>query len=178
MVMRKVLVILETNINILPLLLCMKKNIPESTLRDLYIIKGLSLSDISIRLKVAVVTVHRNMVSYNIPRRKGYNGVWNEERKEIVRKKMKLKMLGNSNPKKEEIYEYKAKASAINRAKEIRGDVCQICDWKESSCDGHHIISIIKGGKHTVSNIVILCPNHHRLWHKRKVGVSDINGHQ
>jgi len=42
---------------------------------------------------------------------------------------------------------------------------CSICNWKESSCDIHHIIEKRKGGKNDISNLIILCPNCHRICH-------------
>jgi len=49
---------------------------------------------------------------------------------------------------------------------------CCICGW----CDGkglnmgnelHHIVPVNKGGTNTMSNVVLLCPNHHHQADKR-----------
>lgn len=41
---------------------------------------------------------------------------------------------------------------------------CAICGWNEASCDKHHIIP----GKHDLDNLIIVCPNHHRIIHQTK----------
>lgn len=45
---------------------------------------------------------------------------------------------------------------------------CSICGWNESSCDIHHIIEKNMGGTNDVSNLIILCPNCHRICHVEK----------
>lgn len=40
---------------------------------------------------------------------------------------------------------------------------CAICGWKEASRDVHHIIPVRKNGKNAASNLITLCPNHHRM---------------
>ena len=40
---------------------------------------------------------------------------------------------------------------------------CFVCGWEESSCDVHHVIPKRDGGSDVLSNLTILCPNHHRL---------------
>ena len=40
---------------------------------------------------------------------------------------------------------------------------CAICGWNICSCDGHHIIPVKEGGEHILTNIIMLCPNHHRM---------------
>ncbi len=47
-----------------------------------------------------------------------------------------------------------------------RGDKCEICGWCEASCDVHHLIERHRGGKNTVENSIVLCPNHHRIAHE------------
>lgn len=42
---------------------------------------------------------------------------------------------------------------------------CSICGWNESSCDIHHIIPRSNGGKDEMSNLIIVCPNCHRICH-------------
>lgn len=44
-------------------------------------------------------------------------------------------------------------------------DRCVICGWDEATCDRHHIVPTSKGGKDTLDNVVILCPNCHRKVH-------------
>ena len=45
---------------------------------------------------------------------------------------------------------------------------CAICGWNESTCDIHHIIEKCNGGTDDVSNLIIVCPNHHRIIHTNK----------
>ncbi|MFA5299168.1 MAG: HNH endonuclease signature motif containing protein [Lutibacter sp.] len=45
---------------------------------------------------------------------------------------------------------------------------CSICGWDEARCDSHHIISRENGGKDTLDNLIIVCPNCHRLIHIKK----------
>lgn len=47
-------------------------------------------------------------------------------------------------------------------AKNIFGDICMVCGWRETSNDLCHIIPWKKGGNNYSNNILILCPNHHR----------------
>jgi hypothetical protein len=51
---------------------------------------------------------------------------------------------------------------------------CCVCGWKEDTPDLHHIDGkkIVDCDNHR--NIALLCPNHHRLWHKGKIKRSDI----
>lgn len=46
---------------------------------------------------------------------------------------------------------------------------CEICGWKEATRDLHHIIPISKGGKNTMQNVIVVCPNHHRMFHHNLV---------
>lgn len=43
---------------------------------------------------------------------------------------------------------------------------CMICEWDKGDCEAHHIVPKSKGGKNTLNNIRILCPNCHSLQHK------------
>lgn len=47
----------------------------------------------------------------------------------------------------------------------LYGNVCMRCGWSEARCDGHHIILKSQGGKFTIENGIILCPNCHRVSH-------------
>jgi len=40
---------------------------------------------------------------------------------------------------------------------------CAICGWHAASCDAHHIVPLKSGGENILSNMIILCPNHHRM---------------
>jgi hypothetical protein len=42
---------------------------------------------------------------------------------------------------------------------------CELCGWSESTCDIHHIVEVSDGGKNELDNLVVVCPNHHRMIH-------------
>ena len=42
---------------------------------------------------------------------------------------------------------------------------CSICGWNEASCDIHHIQKKKYGGTDELSNLIIVCPNCHRIIH-------------
>lgn len=46
------------------------------------------------------------------------------------------------------------------------GDFCHECGWNKGPCEAHHIIPRSKGGKSTLRNCVVLCPNCHSLEHR------------
>lgn len=46
------------------------------------------------------------------------------------------------------------------------GNRCQSCGWEKGRCDTHHIIHRSDGGKNTINNGRVLCPNCHRLHHE------------
>ena len=42
---------------------------------------------------------------------------------------------------------------------------CSICGWNESTCDIHHILEKHNGGTDEMSNLILVCPNCHRIIH-------------
>lgn len=46
---------------------------------------------------------------------------------------------------------------------------CELCGWDSASRDVHHIIPVSKGGKNTLNNLIVVCPNHHRMYHKHLI---------
>ena len=50
---------------------------------------------------------------------------------------------------------------------------CQLCGWSSeptfgaSVAEGHHLQWLSRGGEDHIDNMVLLCPNHHRLAHAR-----------
>lgn len=44
---------------------------------------------------------------------------------------------------------------------------CQICGWDKDRCELHHIIPRKLGGESTLQNLMIICPNCHKLEHKK-----------
>jgi hypothetical protein len=47
--------------------------------------------------------------------------------------------------------------------------LCSNCGWDQSTCDIHHIIERKNGGTDDLNNLVIVCPNCHRLIHQGKL---------
>jgi len=41
---------------------------------------------------------------------------------------------------------------------------CAICGWAEAPCDVCHIVAKKSGGSDSLDNVVMLCPNHHRVF--------------
>ena len=50
-----------------------------------------------------------------------------------------------------------------NAMRRLYPDQCMRCGWNSAPCDTHHITPKNNGGKYTIKNGVILCPNCHRL---------------
>lgn len=46
------------------------------------------------------------------------------------------------------------------------GNRCERCGWAAARCDVHHRIAKARGGLHTLSNAIVLCPNCHRVEHE------------
>jgi hypothetical protein len=51
---------------------------------------------------------------------------------------------------------------------------CCICGWNEAPCDIHHINGKKVKDANGHWNLTILCPNHHRMYHNKKIQRSDI----
>jgi predicted restriction endonuclease len=68
----------------------------------------------------------------------------------------------------------------IEDVKRIYDNRCQICGFtfKEKNgefySEGHHLIPLSEGGTQERDNIVILCPNHHRMIHYADVEIDDL----
>lgn len=52
-------------------------------------------------------------------------------------------------------------------AKCYYGDYCHECGWNLGPCEAHHIVPKSKGGKSSINNAIILCPNCHSLKHHK-----------
>jgi HNH endonuclease len=50
---------------------------------------------------------------------------------------------------------------------------CAICNWNETVCDIHHIISKKYGGSDNLENLIVVCPNCHRIIHSTRKYVID-----
>jgi hypothetical protein len=60
-------------------------------------------------------------------------------------------------------FSYKECTSWARAVKRVFGNKCMECGWNEDTCDVHHIIPKSQDGLNTLSNAIILCPNHHKL---------------
>ena len=62
-------------------------------------------------------------------------------------------------------------ARAIRR---LHGTACMRCGWNEARTDTHHIKSRSEGGQHSLANLLVLCPNCHRLAHDGKLTTKEL----
>jgi hypothetical protein len=62
---------------------------------------------------------------------------------------------------------YRTRRSWAKAAIRQYGNQCSRCGWDRARCDVHHRKPKAKGGLHTISNAVVLCPNCHREEHER-----------
>ena len=64
------------------------------------------------------------------------------------------------------------KTSIIKQLKKLYGGCCQLCgkkpfdEFDADICEAHHIEYFSESQNNDSSNLIILCPNHHRLMHK------------
>ena len=62
----------------------------------------------------------------------------------------------------------------VRKLKEKYGFKCQICGYQfqmdngQYYCEAHHIIPISENGSQSEENVIILCANHHRMFHYAK----------
>jgi hypothetical protein len=50
---------------------------------------------------------------------------------------------------------------------QLTGTPCARCGWHEAPCDLHRINPGAKGGEYTPENTIVLCPNCHRVEHRK-----------
>jgi len=72
---------------------------------------------------------------------------------------------GKTYATKTDTEEYRTRKSWAEAVRRARGLVCESCGWDKAPCDVHHTIPRSAGGKNTVENGQVLCPNCHRLAH-------------
>lgn len=68
------------------------------------------------------------------------------------------------------------KMSSRTRCKVLKrfGKGCCRCGWNEATCDLHHIHGRKIPNPHAASNLTLLCPNCHRLYHNKQIGPNDV----
>lgn len=59
---------------------------------------------------------------------------------------------------------YKSDRTFRQMARKLFVDRCAICGWNETPCDVCHIVARKDGGENIFENVVMLCPNHHRMF--------------
>jgi hypothetical protein len=60
----------------------------------------------------------------------------------------------------------------VRQLRQLYGGECQICGWAPRRsygaelCEAHHVRWLSRGGNDALSNLVLVCPNHHRAIHR------------
>lgn len=64
--------------------------------------------------------------------------------------------------------------SVRSLAKRYFPQICALCGWNLGSCDSHHIVPRKEEGTNILSNIIILCPNHHRMADEKNISQAEL----
>jgi 5-methylcytosine-specific restriction endonuclease McrA len=56
----------------------------------------------------------------------------------------------------------------------ISTSICFNCGWDKTTCDVHHVIPRKKGGTDELHNLIIVCPNCHRLADRHLLNLTTI----
>ena len=92
----------------------------------------------------------------------------------------------NSSSKNSKYCSYSCKQKNYRKSQRVEGtnikllyklfeDVpCEICGWKETTRDLHHIQEVSQGGTNEVDNLISVCPNHHRMIHKNLISKDEL----
>lgn len=51
----------------------------------------------------------------------------------------------------------------FHAARKFYGKNCMVCGWDKAPCDVRHIVPRAKGGLNSIPNVIVLCPNDHRM---------------
>jgi len=60
----------------------------------------------------------------------------------------------------------------VEQLREIYAGECQICGWAPRRhygaelCEAHHVRWLSRGGDDALTNLILICPNHHRAIHR------------
>lgn len=60
-------------------------------------------------------------------------------------------------------------------ARKHYGDACIVCGWDDDTCDVHHIHPRKEGGSDELTNLAVLCPNHHRGADRGKISREELS---
>lgn len=108
--------------------------------------------------------------------------VWSEERLEAelllgdtegVRRLLQEESPGIAAERRRYLLQQAPARSAlfIRDLQKMYSGCCQLCEWNphthygEPLCEAHHIVWLSRGGPDKLSNLILLCPNHHRAMH-------------
>lgn len=69
----------------------------------------------------------------------------------------------------------------VSELKQKHGYSCQICgqsflmDNGDYYCEAHHLVPLSENGSQSPENVIIVCANHHRMFHyaKNKINIGD-----
>lgn len=61
--------------------------------------------------------------------------------------------------------DYRSRKAWAEAVRKTRGNRCERCGWDEALCDVHHRVQRSVGGRNTISNGEVICPNCHRIEH-------------
>lgn len=64
-----------------------------------------------------------------------------------------------------------SKASVVRE----RGNECQLCGWNKDAVDACHIMDRADGGTDAPDNLILMCPNDHRLFDHNLLSVADLS---
>jgi hypothetical protein len=110
----------------------------ENTLRDEYINKRMRILDIAEKHETSYSLVQKRLKKFGISESRGRYSL-----------------------NKSEAFWSRTMNKSLNHT-------CQICGWNKANCDIHHKIGRSNGGKWEKDNLILVCPNCHRLLHKNK----------
>jgi len=108
----------------------------EDLLKKEYLENKLKIKDIAKKYKLGYTTVNMRLSRYKIEKRRSKD--------------------------------YQTRNSVAGWQKYLNKELkhtCEICGWNKTTCDMHHKISLQKGGKNERNNLILVCPNCHRLIH-------------
>jgi hypothetical protein len=112
--------------------------IDDERLRDLYVSQKKTIRQIADIFNCGYGVIHRTLKEINVP----------------------MRNRGDYSTKNSHTYWQRFLNKKYNHT-------CQICGWNKTVCDIHHKVPLVKGGKNTEENLILVCPNCHRLIHKK-----------
>lgn len=82
-----------------------------------------------------------------------------KDRKKYCNQCKRQVVRGIENPKSLLVFSKRTVSKILKRANKC----CTICGWNKARCDIHHIRERSKGGTDEHTNLIIICPNCHRV---------------